>query len=278
MLCLKGRNMPLVSIITPVYNAAPWLPETLNTVRAQTLTDWEQILVDDGSTDNSVAMIEAAAREDSRFRLLRTPRNGGPSAARNLALEAASGRFVAFLDADDLWLPEKLSRSVEWITGQNYPFIYHDYRHMSQDGSQVGALITAPEVLDMRTLHTRRGHGGCLSMVIDRVQVSGFRFPANYRYLHEDFCGWLSLVKQGHVGHRLPADLGRYRLSTTSRSANRLVGAIHTWKIYREISNLSLLYASMWWTQYAWNSFWLHRYARPSQSPHCSDGSYNLTI
>jgi teichuronic acid biosynthesis glycosyltransferase TuaG len=262
---MKGRSMPLVSIITPVYNATRWLPETLDTVRAQTLTDWEQILVDDGSTDNSFAIIEAAAREDSRFRLLSTPRNGGPSAARNFALEAARGRFIAFLDADDLWLPEKLARSVEWITGQNYPFIYHDYRHMSNDGSHIGALIKAPEVLDMRTLHTRRGHGGCLSMVIDRAQVAGFHFPAEHRYfLHEDFCAWLSLIRQGHIGHRLPADLGRYRLSTTSRSANRLRGAINTWKIYREISNLPPLNAALWWTRYAWNSFWLHRYARPS--------------
>src|ERR1039458_10379468 len=102
--------MPLVSIITPVFNASRWLPETFATVRAQTLTDWEQILVDDGSTDDSLAMVEAAAAEDPRFRSLRTPCNGGPSAARNLAIEAARGRFIAFLDADDLWHPEKLAR------------------------------------------------------------------------------------------------------------------------------------------------------------------------
>jgi len=101
--------MPLVSIITPIYNAAPWLRETLDSVRAQTLTDWEQIMVDDGSSDDSVAIAEAAALQDPRFRLIRTLRNMGPSAARNLAIEAARGRFIAFLDADDLWLPEKLA-------------------------------------------------------------------------------------------------------------------------------------------------------------------------
>ena len=85
--------MPLISIITPVYNAARWLPETLASVRAQTLADWEQILVDDGSTDDSVAIVEAAAREDARFRLLRTQSNMGPSVARNLAIDAARGRF-----------------------------------------------------------------------------------------------------------------------------------------------------------------------------------------
>ncbi|MDE3187025.1 MAG: glycosyltransferase family 2 protein [Acidobacteriota bacterium] len=256
--------MPLVSIITPIYNAAVWLPETLATVRAQTLTDWEHILVDDGSSDDSVAIVEAEAAIDPRIRLLHTPRNGGPSAARNMALDAALGRFIAFLDADDLWLPEKLSRCVEWMTSRGYGFIYHDYRQMSQDGSRVGALITGPEELNLRTLHTRRGTGGCLSVVIDREKISDFSFRVDdSRYLHEDFCAWLSLVRNGHLGHRLAADLGRYRLSATSRSANKLVGAIKVWKIYRELSPLPWTVAASWWMQYAWSSFWQQRYARP---------------
>ena len=254
--------MPLVSIITPVYNAARWLPETLACVRAQTHENWEHILVDDGSTDGSREIIEAAARGDSRIRILRTPRNSGPSSARNLAIDAAQGTLLAFLDADDLWLPQKLARSIEWIDAFDYAFIYHDYRHMSNDGTRVGPLITAPEKLDLRTLHTRRGFG-CLSMVVNRRRVPDFRFHSDSRYLHEDFCGWLTLIQNGHTGHRLPADLGRYRLSSTSRSANKLVAALQTWKMYREVSNLPLLRASMWWTEYAWNSFWLRRYAQP---------------
>jgi glycosyltransferase involved in cell wall biosynthesis len=259
----KGNIVPLVSIITPTYNAARWLPETLATVRAQTLTDWEQILVDDGSTDDSWLILEAAAAEDARFRLLRQPHRAGPSAARNLALAAARGRFIAFLDADDLWLPEKLARSVEWITTHGYSFIYHDYRHISNDGTCLGALIVAPEELNLRTLHVRRGHGGCLSMVIDRERIHDFHFPEKHRFLHEDFCAWLSIIIQGHIGHRLPADLGRYRLSDKSRSANKFAGAIDTWKIYRTISKLPLMLAALWWAQYAWNSFWLRHYARP---------------
>lgn len=255
--------MPLVSIVTPVYNAARWLPETLATVKAQTFTDWEHLLVDDGSSDGSAKIVQQAAHSDPRIRLLRAPRNAGPSAARNIALDAARGRFIAFLDADDLWLPEKLARSVEWMTAHAYAFIYHDYRQISHDGSRIGALIAGPDELNLRTLHTRRGTGGCLSVVLDRHQVHGFHFPRGYRYLHEDFCGWLTLVRAGHVGHRLPADLGRNRLSANSRSANKLVGAIHTWKIYREFSQLPPMRASMWWMQYVWSAFWLHRYARP---------------
>lgn len=253
----------LISIITPVYNAARWLPKTLASVRAQTYSNWEHIFVDDGSTDSSRAIIEDAAREDSRIRLLRTPHNSGPSSARNIAIDAAQGRFLAFLDADDLWLPQKLMLSVVWITALNYDFIYHDYRHMSHDGARVGPVIASPPELDLRTLHVRRGHGGCTSIVIDRERVPNFHFPQDCEYLHEDFCAWLSMIKAGHIGHRLPVDLARYRISRTSRSANKLKAAAETWRIYREESHLPLLRAASWWTRYSWNAFWLHLYAQP---------------
>jgi len=259
----SSTQTPLVSIITPVYNALRWLPETMASVRAQTYTHWEHIFVDDGSTDGSLEFLEVMARDDRRLRVLCTARNGGPSEARNLAIDAARGRFLAFLDADDLWMPEKLARSVEWMTTHGYAFIYHDYRHLSHDGTRIGALIRGPEELDLRTLHVRRGTGGCLSVVLDRQRIPEFHFPTNFRFLHEDFCAWLSLIKQGHFGHRLPADLGRYRLSLHSRSSNKLIGAANAWVIYRTISKLSWLRAASWWILYAWNCFWLYRAARP---------------
>ncbi len=254
--------MAEVAIITPVYNAAQWLPEILDSVRNQTFTDWQHLLVDDGSTDNSVALIEAAAAKDPRIRLLRMPLNGGPSRARNSAIEAATSRFIAFLDADDLWLPQKLARSIAWMKANGYGFIYHDYRCLSSDGAFVGPLIKGPDVLALKSLHTQRGVG-CLSVVIDRKLVEGFQFPENCKFLHEDFCAWLSLVKCGQIGHRLAADLGRYRLCPRSRSSNKLKAAMETWRIYRDASKLSRLRAAQWWMEYAWNGFWLHHYARP---------------
>jgi len=258
--------MPLVSIITPVYNAARWLPETLATVQSQSFADWEHILVDDCSTDESAFIVQEAVFADPRVRLIRSLNKQGPSAARNRALDAARGRYIAFLDADDLWHPEKLERSVEWLETHGYAFIYHDYRHLSNDGHLVGNLITGPQILNMRTLHTRRGTGGCLSMVLDRHQLPTFHFPRNFRYTHEDFCGWLSILQMGHVGHRLPLDLGRYRLTVNSRSSNKLKAIENTWILYREYSKLSLMRAALWWTQYIWNSLRLYMRARPNHS------------
>jgi teichuronic acid biosynthesis glycosyltransferase TuaG len=254
--------MPIVSIITPVYNAARWLLKTLESVRAQTMPNWEHILVDDGSTDDSVSIIRAAAAVDPRIRLLNTPYRGGPAAARNLALENARGRYVAFLDADDLWLPEKLECCLDWMRAHDSSFVYHDYRLMSPDGTRLGAVITGADELNLRTLHTRRGHA-CLCMVLDRERVGDLRFPGGSIPAHEDFIAWLRIIEQGHTGQRVPRDLGRYRLSHSSRNANKLYSVYYTWLIYRNTSKLPLPRAISWWTLYVWNAFRMYCYARP---------------
>jgi teichuronic acid biosynthesis glycosyltransferase TuaG len=255
--------MPRVSIITPVFNAARWLPHALASVKAQTLQDWEHILVDDRSTDESMSILMSEAEKDPRIKVMQMPENGGPSAVRNRAMTAAQGRHFAFLDADDIWLPEKLDRSVTWIESGGYDLIYHDYRHLSNDGLRVGPVVSGPDVMDFDTLHTRRGFGNCLTIVIDRERVHDFRFPQDCPYLHEDFCALLKFVQRGHTGHRLPLPLGLYRLSASSRSGNKWNAVAQTWKIYRNESNLPPLKAAYWWLQYAWRGIHLHRSARP---------------
>jgi teichuronic acid biosynthesis glycosyltransferase TuaG len=185
---------------------------------------------------------------------------------RNIALDVARGRYIAFIDADDLWLPEKLARSIAWMVTHNYCFIYHDYRHFTHIGGEVGAVIAGPEELNLRTQHTRRGVN-CVGVVIDRQKIPGFRFVEGlYRYHHEDFIAWLNLLQRGYVGHRLPADLGRYRLSKKSLGANKFAAAVRTWRIYRDLSKLPFSRAASWWMQYGWNSFWLRRHARPRKT------------
>ncbi len=255
--------MPLVSVITPVFNAVEFLPEALRSVQSQTLPDWEHILVDDGSTDGSLELIQEAAAADPRIRLLRTQGRSGPARARNQGLECASGKYAAFLDADDLWLPQKLKHCVAWMKSNNYSFIYHDYRHISRDGKKTGGLIAGPDRLDLQRLHTRRGVGSCLTVVINLQELPDFQFPVEHNDLNEDFIAWLRLLKKGHLGHRLPEDLGRYRLTETSRNGNRIASAVACWRIYRDESKLSFGRALNWWTQYAWHAFWMHRRAVP---------------
>ncbi|HEY1804607.1 MAG TPA: glycosyltransferase family 2 protein [Terracidiphilus sp.] len=255
--------MPVVTIITPVFNAARWLPEMLASVASQTFTDWEHILVDDGSADDSVGVIESAAARDPRIRLLQMPSNGGPAKARNCAIDASRGRYLAFLDADDLWLPEKLGHSLAFMKRQRCSFVYHAFRYLSADGKIAGALVKGPPRMTLETLHTRRGTGDCMSIVIDREKVAGFHFPKNDVRSHEDWLAWLWLLQQRHAGQLLPEDLGRYRLSTTSRNADKLSAAWEVWHLYRIREGLSWPRAAYWWSLYAWNSLWLHLRSRP---------------
>jgi teichuronic acid biosynthesis glycosyltransferase TuaG len=254
--------MSLVSVIIPVYNAARWLPETIASVQAQTLTDWELLLVDDGSTDESVVIAEKAAARDQRIRALQMPSNSGPAAARKVALDAAWGRFIAFLDADDLWFPGKLSIQVQWMKDHSCGFVYHDCRQFYRLDVPCEHVISGPDVLNLRTLHTQRGVR-IFTVMIDRYLIPDFQIPQGFDfYLHEDFITWLQLIQQGHKGYRLPMDLGRYRLVVGSRDANKLRAAQKVWRIYRDVSKLSFLRAANWWMQYAWNSFLQRRYAQ----------------
>lgn len=259
-------SKPLVSIITPVFNSAPWLNEMLESVRKQTFSDWEHILVDDRSTDGSDRMVECAAKLDSRIRFLRMQQNGGPAKARNRAIEEARGRYLAFLDADDLWLEQKLELCLQFMQENQYPFVYHAFRYLSSDGRSAGALVCGPTELNFRTLHVRRGIGDCMSVMIDREQIPDFRFVGQGGKTHEDWQAWLSLVKSGHAGHLLRKDLGRYRKSDGSRNAGKLAAARLVWQLYRNYEKLPRLQAASWWTQYAWNSFWLQLRSRPRGS------------
>lgn len=254
---------PLVSVITPVFNAVELLPATLRSVQNQTFVDWEHVLIDDGSTDGSRELISEAAAMEPRIRLLQMPVRGGPAKARNEGLRASRGQYVAFLDADDLWLPQKLDHCIAFMEMRNYSFVFHDYRHMSHDGQKTGALISGPDELNFQNLHTRRGVGSCLTVVMKRKQLPDFHFPEDYYGLNEDFVAWLRLLKKGNVGYRLPEDLGRYRLSRASRNGSRIASASACWRIYRHESKLSLGRTFHWWTQYAWHAFWMHRRATP---------------
>lgn len=254
-----------VSIITPMYNAQPWLPGLFETVRNQSHQSYEHLLVDDGSSDGSVETAIRLANEDARITVLRMPRNAGPAAARNLAIESAQGRYLAFLDADDTWLPHKLETQLNWTRQHGHAFTYHDYRHMSHDGQKLGAVVSGPDVLTLQTLHTRRGTGGCLSVMLDREQLPWFRFPDLNRSLPEDFLAWLSIIKSGQLGHRLPEDLGRYRLTSASRSSNKLAAALSVWNLYREVERLPFATALSWWMQYAWNARRMYRRAVPGR-------------
>ncbi len=245
--------MPLVSIITPLFHAEPFVEELARSVAAQTLTDSEWICVDDCSPDRSVERLQAAAPGRLNLRILRLPANGGPAAARNAGIRMASGRYVAFLDADDLWLADKLQRQVEFMVHHGHRFTFHDYRRMSFDGASVSALVRGPNVVDWDLLHKRRGIG-CLTVMLERSAVPDDLFPERTelgeRFIHEDFVAWSRMLQGGARAHRLPLDLARYRLARNSLSANKFRGIRSIWHIYRRCERIPFLRCAWYFLNY----------------------------
>ncbi|MBU6462894.1 MAG: glycosyltransferase family 2 protein [Bradyrhizobium sp.] len=243
--------MPVISIITPSWNVEHLIGETIASVQAQTFADWELLIADDCSTDNTAIVIEGFAAKDPRVKLIRQKRNGGPALARQAAIEQAQGRFVAFLDSDDLWMPAKLERQIAFAREHRAALSYTAFRRINEDGSIKGRLITVPASLTYAQL-LKNTAVATLTAIIDR-EIAGNFAMKNEGY--DDFCLWLDILRPGHVAYGLSEDLARYRVRGVSVSSRPMRSAGWVWHIYRNVEHLSLP-KSAWcfahWSARAW--------------------------
>jgi teichuronic acid biosynthesis glycosyltransferase TuaG len=239
----------LVSIVTPAYKASAWISETISSVHAQTYSNWEMLVVDDFSPDETAAVVAREAAADQRIRLIRQPRNSGPAAARNAALEAASGRWIAFLDSDDLWLPEKLEQQLAFHRREAAVLTFTEFRRMLADGSRVGKLVKIPDKLTYRQLLGNTAIATS-TVLVDRSRSGSFRMKETY---YDDFGCWLDLLRGGAPARGLHQDLMRYRVVGQSISRNKLRSAHEIWKHYRTIEGLNVMRSSWYFLHYAAN-------------------------
>ncbi len=246
-----ARIEPVVSIVTPAHDAARFLRETISSIRAQTDPRWELIVVDDASRDATAEIVAETARQDPRIRLVRFPTNRGAAAARNAAMDAAEARYVAFLDSDDLWLPEKIEVQLELMERTRAEFSFTDYRMIDETGRVIGRPILAPPTIDYRGL-LKNTIIGCLTVMIRRESLGSARMPELRR--HEDLALWLSLLKRGMIAHGIHRDLARYRIVRDSRSRDKVATARNMWKVYRDVERLSLPDALWCFAHYAWRA------------------------
>lgn len=237
----------LVSVITPVYNAAATLQKTIDSVKAQTYTAWEMILVDDASSDDSVRLIQAAAELDKRIHLIRLTENRGAAVARNLALDAARGQYIAFLDADDSWDSTKLTKQLEFMKARNIAFSYTGYR------TTKGRILRVPETVNYERLITDNVIG-CLTVVIDRSLIGDFQMPNVRR--GQDHLTWLSLLKPGRLAYGLNDVLATYTVgNTASLSGNKLKAAKRQWYNYRKVLGFGWFTSVRYLIRYAIQGF-----------------------
>ncbi|KEZ48772.1 glycosyltransferase family 2 protein [Metabacillus indicus] len=244
-------NTPLVSVITPVYNAEKFITETIRSVQNQTYTNWEMLLVDDCSSDKSRSVIKELAAADSRIKLIEQKENGGAAVARNTAIEHASGKYAAFLDSDDAWLPEKLMKQVSFMEERKIDFSFTSYEIMDDQGNRLGQVVHAPKEMTYNKLLSNTIIG-CLTVMLNLESLGKVKM-VNIR-TRQDYVMWLSILKKGYIAYGIDETLALYRKVPGSISSNKLKAAKQNWKVYREIEKLSLFKSAVSFTGYAINA------------------------
>ena len=244
---------PQVSVIMPNYNGARFIADSIQGVIRQTMPNWELLVIDDGSTDRSLEIIHGIADKDRRVRPLKTtfPKlSKGPSAARNTGIQEARGRYIAFCDSDDVWLPGKLAEQVAFMQANDYPFTFTWYDVISETGSKVGERKTVYSSLTYRQL-LRDCIIGCLTAMYDTNSLGKQYITQHPLECFGDGILWLKILKVTPRAYCLPKILARYRLVTGSVSANKLDAAKNYWHLLTKGESLGLLPAIYYFTWYA---------------------------
>lgn len=239
--------MTQVSIITPSYNCSSFVSETISSVLSQSFTDWELILVDDCSMDNSVEIIQSFVELDPRVKLIQLSENSGAAVARNKAIDTAEGRYIAFLDSDDIWLSNKLEKQLLFMQSNNYPFAFSAYEKIDFSGNVFGHVGVPHKVSYVDLLKVCSI--GCLTAIYDTDYFGKVYMPLIRK--RQDMGLWLRLLKIADYAYGLNETTAQYRVHSDSISANKLSAAKFTWRLYREVEGLGLVKASYYFSHYA---------------------------
>ena len=224
----------LVSIIMPNYNGAKYIKETLDSVLTQTYTNWEVLFVDDYSSDNSIDIVNSY--NEPRFKVFRNEKNKGAAASRNYALREAKGKWIAFLDADDLWLPDKLEKQLEFMTKNDYHFSCTSYEHIDENSNPLGVKVVSPKKIGRRKMY-RYCYLGCLTVMYDAELVGLIQVDERLKS-RNDYAMWLKVSKHC-VCYYLDAVLAKYRIRTKSLSHSGLKKSIRNqYRLFRIGENM----------------------------------------
>lgn len=243
----------LVSIVTPVYNAEEYLEETIESVLAQGYSHWEWYLVNDCSTDQSKEVAAPYLEQDPRLHWIDLKENSGAAVARNAGIEAGKGQYIAFIDSDDVWKPEKLQRQLHFMKENKVYFSYTNFSMMAEDGKITKARADLPLSLDYEGL-LRNTAISCTSVIIDRNQVGDFRMPLLRK--GQDTATWLMLLRtrEDLKAYCFDEPMHAYRQHPGSISSNKLKALKRTWHIYRHVEKLPLTKASYVFVSYVWHA------------------------
>jgi glycosyltransferase involved in cell wall biosynthesis len=244
-----NKISPLVSIITPSYNCTATIEKTIKSVVAQTMKDWEMLIVDDCSTDHSRELIKSIIAVDYRIKLIERTWNAGPAIARNIAIEHAQGRYIAFLDADDQWHPTKLEKQLKFMNEKDIALSYTAYNCLDSDGNHLRVYKPILKVTYADMLKSNRI--GCLTAIYDTNKIGKVYMPNISK--RQDLGLWLRILKQVDYALGMDEVLADYlAVQANSVSSNKTDAAKYQWRLYREIEKLNLKQSTFYFLNYAY--------------------------
>lgn len=233
--------MPLVSIIMPAYNSAGFIEQAIQSVQDQTYLNWELLVVDDASTDNTVLFVRKKVKQESKIKLLQNRENLGAGVARNLGIKAAKGRYICFLDADDLWLPHKLKVQIELMQQEDLAMSLSSYRLISEEGKELKKTVRALPTLTYSKL-LRANYVGNLTGMYD-VNKTGKVYGPQLRK-RQDWALWLSVLKIAGEARGIQEPLALYRIRKEGISGNKFKLIRYNFQVYYKFLNFGILKSS----------------------------------
>lgn len=239
----------MVSIITPSHNSSKFISKTIDSVLSQTYQNWEMIIVDDCSPDNSNKIIEQYIKKDNRIKLIKLEKSSGPAVARNRAIKEAQGRYIAFLDSDDYWDKNKLSKQLHFMRQNDIEFSFTGYHRIKEDTNEIIDYQSVPENVDYETL-LKQCVIGCLTVVYDTQKLKKKYMPSIMK--RQDYALWLKILKKIPYAYGFNEPLAYYRVRKSSVSSNKLIASSYHWKVLREVEKLSF-YKSVYY--FGWYTF-----------------------
>ena len=231
-------NEVLVSIITPAFNCKNTIRFTYDSILKQTFTNWEWIIVEDHSLDNSFNFIRDMVKDNPKVLLLRTDKNSGTARARNKGIEEANGRFITFLDADDFWKQNKFECQINFMINNNLVFTYSNYEVMRDDGK---TSLFRPKKQSLRYKDLLVSNDiGCLTAAYDAKIIGKHYMPLDSPK-REDFAAWLDILKTGIIARRIDETLAVYRLGNTTLTSNKTKMVKYHYNVYRKHEHFGIL-------------------------------------
>lgn len=221
----------LVSIITPCFNSEKYVSQAIQSVISQTHQNWELLLIDDCSTDETFAILSKFSSQDARIKAFKLDKNSGAGVARNYAIQQALGNYIAFLDADDLWKPEKLEKQLRFMQTQNIPFTFSFYETIDEAGNLKNETLTTPSKITHKQLYYCNWIGNLTG--IYSVDFFG-KIPISSIKKRQDWMLWLQIVKQIKTAVPVPESLAYYRVREDSISASKWKLIKFNFKVYRD--------------------------------------------